>query len=112
MLRSWIDRSFGKLCGGCGKNKNLRRGNLNADVAARIEPLGRAHPRLQRRIEPLHDDLEQFHLPEEAARQILRGWQRGDFEIHFPKRFTLWLKGLRLLAYGPYFAAVRRSTGL
>ena len=50
--------------------------------------------------------------PEEAARQILRGWQRGDFEIHFPKRFTLWLKGLRLLAYGPYFAAVRRSTGL
>ena len=50
--------------------------------------------------------------PEEAARQILRGWQRGDFEIHFPKRFTLWLKGLRLLSYGPYFAAVRRSTGL
>lgn len=50
--------------------------------------------------------------PEEAARQIVRGWERGDFEIHFPKRFTLWLKGLRHLAYGPYFAAVRRSTGL
>ena len=50
--------------------------------------------------------------PEEAARAIVAGWQAGAFEIHFPKRFTLWLKGLRLLAYGPYFAAVRRSTGL
>jgi NAD(P)-dependent dehydrogenase (short-subunit alcohol dehydrogenase family) len=50
--------------------------------------------------------------PEQAAREIVRGWQRGDFEIHFPKRFTLWLKALRHLAYGPYFAAVRRSTGL
>ncbi len=50
--------------------------------------------------------------PEEAALEIVAGWQRGEFEIHFPKRFTLWLKGLRLLAYRPYFAAVRRSTGL
>ena len=50
--------------------------------------------------------------PEEAAAQILRGWRRGEFEIHFPKRFTLWLKALRHLGYGAYFAAVRRSTGL
>ncbi len=50
--------------------------------------------------------------PDEAAQQILRGWRRGDFEIHFPKRFTLWLKALRHLGYGAYFAAVRRSTGL
>ncbi len=50
--------------------------------------------------------------PEEAAKAIVRGWQAGDFEIHFPKRFTLWLKALRHLGYGPYFAAVRRSTGL
>lgn len=58
-----------------------------------------------------------FHMPalitsEEAAREIVRGWEAGDFEIHFPKRFTLWLKGLRHLGYGAYFAAVRRSTGL
>ena len=58
-----------------------------------------------------------FHMPalitpEEAADEIVRGWRRGDFEIHFPKRFTLWLKALRMLAYRPYFAAVRRSTGL
>jgi NAD(P)-dependent dehydrogenase (short-subunit alcohol dehydrogenase family) len=50
--------------------------------------------------------------PEEAASQIVRGWEKGDFEIHFPKRFTRWLKAMRLLAYRPYFAAVRRSTGL
>ena len=50
--------------------------------------------------------------PEEAARQIVAGWQAGDFEIHFPKRFTLWLKALQHLADGLYFAAIRRSTGL
>jgi NAD(P)-dependent dehydrogenase (short-subunit alcohol dehydrogenase family) len=50
--------------------------------------------------------------PEAAAQAILRGWRHGDFEIHFPKRFTGWLKALRHLPYGLYFAAVRRSTGL
>jgi len=50
--------------------------------------------------------------PEVAAAEMVRGWERGEFEIHFPKRFTLWLKGLRHLGYGAYFALVRRSTGL
>jgi NAD(P)-dependent dehydrogenase (short-subunit alcohol dehydrogenase family) len=50
--------------------------------------------------------------PEVAAAHILAGWRAGDFEIHFPKRFTAWLKALRLLPYSAYFAAVRRSTGL
>lgn len=50
--------------------------------------------------------------PEEAAQAIVQGWEAGDFEIHFPKRFTLWLKALRHIGYGPYFAAVKRSTGL
>ena len=50
--------------------------------------------------------------PEQAAVEIVRGWEKGDFEIHFPKRFTLWMKALRHLGYGAYFAAVRRSTGL
>jgi len=58
-----------------------------------------------------------FHMPalitpEAAAEAILKGWEAGDFEIHFPKRFTLFLKALRHLGYGAYFAAVRRSTGL
>lgn len=46
--------------------------------------------------------------PEEAAREILRGWARGEFEIHFPKRFTRWMKALRLLPYPVFFAATRR----
>lgn len=50
--------------------------------------------------------------PAQAARDVVSGWERGEFEIHFPKRFTLWLKGLRHLPYTAYFAAVRRSTGL
>jgi len=34
------------------------------------------------------------------------------FEIHFPKRFTLWLQLLRVLPYRWYFSLVRRATGL
>jgi NAD(P)-dependent dehydrogenase (short-subunit alcohol dehydrogenase family) len=45
--------------------------------------------------------------PEQAAREILQGWARGEFEIHFPKRFTLWMKALQLLPYPAFFAATR-----
>lgn len=50
--------------------------------------------------------------PEAAARAMLRGWSRGAFEIHFPKRFTLAMKALGLLPFGLYHRAVRRFTGL
>ena len=50
--------------------------------------------------------------PEHAAQAILRGWERGAFEIHFPKRFTLWMKLLRLLPYPAYFPVTRTFTGL
>ena len=58
-----------------------------------------------------------FHMPAlispaQAARAIVRGWARGEFDIHFPKRFTRVMKVLRLLPYPLYFAAVRRITGL
>lgn len=49
--------------------------------------------------------------PETAAAEIVRGWDRGDFDIHFPKRFTRVMKLMRLLPYGMYFPAVRRFTG-
>lgn len=48
--------------------------------------------------------------PQQAAQAILKGWARGAFEIHFPKRFTLGLKLLRLLPYRAYFALVGRAT--
>ena len=50
--------------------------------------------------------------PAQAADAMLKGWARGDFEIHFPKRFTGWMKLLRVLPYRLYFPAVRRFTGL
>ena len=48
--------------------------------------------------------------PAQAADAILAGWAHGAFEIHFPKRFTVWLKLLRLLAYRAYFTLVQRAT--
>jgi NAD(P)-dependent dehydrogenase (short-subunit alcohol dehydrogenase family) len=62
-------------------------------------------------------DRNDFKMPaligaDEAAREILDGLARGAFEIHFPKRFTRWLKLMALLPYRLYFALVRRGTGL
>lgn len=48
--------------------------------------------------------------PEAAAKAMVRGWARGQFEIHFPKRFTLWLKLLRCVPVRWYFWAVQRLT--
>lgn len=58
-----------------------------------------------------------FHMPalisaEEAAQRILDGFARGDFEIHFPRRFTRVLKLLQCLPRRLYFPLVRRATGL
>lgn len=58
-----------------------------------------------------------FRMPalissEEAASAMVRGWERGAFEIHFPKRFTRVMRLLRLLPPSLYFPAVRRVTGL
>lgn len=50
--------------------------------------------------------------PAQAAAEILAGWARGQFEIHFPKRFTLWMKTLCVLPYALYFPAIRKFTGL
>lgn len=51
--------------------------------------------------------------PEKAAAEILSGWRKGQFHIHFPKRFTrMLLLLMRLLPYRWYFALVRRGTGM
>ena len=46
--------------------------------------------------------------PEEAATEILAGWARGEFEIHFPKRFTRSMKAMQAMPYGLFFSAIRR----
>jgi NADP-dependent 3-hydroxy acid dehydrogenase YdfG len=58
-----------------------------------------------------------FHMPAlispaQAATEIVAHWEKGRFEIHFPKRFTRWMKLLRILPYTAYFKAVSRFTGL
>jgi short-subunit dehydrogenase len=50
--------------------------------------------------------------PEKAAEEILRGWAKGEFEIHFPKRFTVLMKALALLPPMLYFPVIRKFTGL
>ena len=46
--------------------------------------------------------------PEVAAREILHGWARGAFEIHFPRRFTRGMNLLELLPNPAFFATMRR----
>jgi NADP-dependent 3-hydroxy acid dehydrogenase YdfG len=54
-----------------------------------------------------------FEMPalisaEEAAVEILSGIEKGEFDIHFPKSFSRFLKFLRILPYPMYFWIVRR----
>jgi NADP-dependent 3-hydroxy acid dehydrogenase YdfG len=54
-----------------------------------------------------------FEMPalisaQEAATEILSGIENGEFDIHFPKRFSRFLKFLRILPYPIYFWIVRR----
>jgi short-subunit dehydrogenase len=59
-------------------------------------------------------DQNNFAMPalmevEDAAVAIIRGFERGDFDIHFPKRFSWFMKMLRLLPYRIFFAIASRA---
>ncbi|MBV1734041.1 MAG: SDR family NAD(P)-dependent oxidoreductase [Hydrogenophaga sp.] len=83
-----------------------------------LEPLGLGvsvvHPGFVQTPLTAQNDFSMPSLitPEQAAAAMLDGWARGAFDIHYPKRFTRWMKLLRLLPYRAYFPAVRRFTGL
>ncbi len=58
-------------------------------------------------------DKNDFPMPmiieaDEAARAIIRGMRSRRFEIHFPKRFTLIMKVLRILPNSIYFWIARK----
>jgi NAD(P)-dependent dehydrogenase (short-subunit alcohol dehydrogenase family) len=53
-----------------------------------------------------------LQTPQQAAQAMLDGYARGEFEIHFPKRFTRVLKLMRLLPPAAYFALARKGMGL
>jgi short-subunit dehydrogenase len=49
--------------------------------------------------------------PEQAAIAAVDGFASGNFEIHFPRRFTRVMKLFALLPYCWYFPLIRRFTG-
>lgn len=46
--------------------------------------------------------------PEDAAERMLKGFEAGKFEIHFPRRFTFWLRLIRRLPYRLRFLLLAR----
>ena len=57
-------------------------------------------------------EMPSLITPEEAALEIIKGLEAGEFEIHFPKGFTNKLKFLRHLPYSLYFSLIKKSTKL
>jgi short-subunit dehydrogenase len=54
-----------------------------------------------------------FHMPalissKKASEYILSGIKNGEFDIHFPKQFSLVLKLLRILPYSIYFYLLKK----
>ena len=83
---------------------------LHNDLAGRGIAVSVIHPGF---VETPATSVNDFKMPAlitsaQAATEIIAGWGRGEFEIHFPKRFTLWMKLLRILPNSLYFRAVRR----
>jgi short-subunit dehydrogenase len=63
-------------------------------------------------VESRLTEKNDFKMPaiitaEEAADHILKGLKKGKFEIHFPKRFTNWLKMINFLPYWLYFKIIK-----
>lgn len=56
-------------------------------------------------------DMPALMPVDKAAQAMVRGIERGGFEVTFPRRFTWLLKVLRLLPHPIYFWIMRRATG-
>jgi short-subunit dehydrogenase len=46
--------------------------------------------------------------PDQAATAILQGWKNGEYEIHFPKRFTRAMKALQSMPQRLFFQIMQR----
>ena len=61
-------------------------------------------------------DRNDFPMPfmlelDDAARRVCDGFERGGFEIAFPRRLAWILKALNMLPYALYFPLVAKATG-
>ena len=57
--------------------------------------------------------INDFKMPalitaEVAATEIIQGIQQGKFDIHFPKKFTYFMKFLRIIPYPLYFWILKK----
>lgn len=88
--------------------------NLYIDLQPRGLGVSVVHPGFVQTPLTAQNDFQMPALitPDQAAEAMLAGWSRGHFDIHYPKRFTRWMKLLRVLPYRLYFPVVRRFTGL
>lgn len=56
-------------------------------------------------------DMPSLMPVDSAVARMISGFERGGFEITFPRRFTYVLKILRMLPHGIYFWLMKRATG-
>lgn len=56
-------------------------------------------------------DMPALMPVDKAVRRIIDGFERGGFEITFPRRFTYLLKLMRMLPHSLYFRLMKRATG-
>ena len=59
-------------------------------------------------------DKNDFPMPclidaDDAARRMLRGIEQKQFEVHFPKRFTVFLKLLRVIPFPLYYWIISKT---
>ena len=87
---------------------------LYLDLSERAIGVSVVNPGFVRTPLTAQNEFKMPHLiePEQAANEMIRGYEQGEFEIHFPRAFTRQLKFMRLLPYSLYFKLIKRSTGL
>lgn len=115
----------GSVAGYRGLPKSLAYGptkaalhNLAENLYLDLHPLGLGvsivNPGFVETPLTAHND---FPMPalmtaDDAAKALVDGLERGQFHIHFPRRFTNTLRLARLLPYRAYFWLVHKVTGL
>ena len=87
---------------------------LHYDLAGKGLGISAIHPGF---VETPLTAQNEFTMPalittDVAATEILAGWADGLFDIHFPKRFTWWLKLLRVLPHRWAQALIKKLTRL
>jgi len=109
------------VAGYCGLPKSFAYG---ASKAALINLCEGIYPELQKHgiaisvinpgfVKTRLTDKNSFKMPfiisvKSAAEEIVKGLQKRQFEIHFPKKFTFFLKVLRLLPYQLFFFITKK----